>query len=778
MDSFDPKEIDPFFLSYISRETEEDFYQVRISYTKALINQILIFSNYIIMLIIRILTLITSIVKKDNERIILELIWLVLTIVSTSFDLLLADFFQLYKIKGIPSVIINLYILGHSTYIYFFITDASGQYYFPSYVILTILIILLGGIFQIKNWLIFSLTLFIGEIGIIIFPFCIHPSFNTMSKVMVILGALVFWFSISCIIYSYEKLMKILYLHFIKYKQYFQEMEKLFHTFPNEILIISNDKPLFCNKNFISNFEIITQKNQPKRILSASRIQEWSKQMKFRDKEYSFHNILKEPYPLSYINQEEPMDFNSLNSKQSFSYKCFEMIFKNELSMVYIFSNISAFFQLEKEKKEKTERQIMISQLTHDMRTPLSALICAEEDLESSTLNPAQQETLTLMKNTTQRVLLLVNDSLDLFQNDEIKIRPSCDQFKISSVIKNCYNMMKYSFKAKRIELQCMIDQNVPKYMYSDEQRVQRIIINLLGNALKFTLRGYVKLKVKFNSDSRLLHVSVRDTGQGIPDSELSNLFTRFGVLRDSKGLNRSGLGIGLTVCKTLCQALGGDIDIVSKLGIGTKFFFWLPIEFNQSNLRFETQYTETLSSIAPLLNNEEDNSNRNLVLDNQERSKIEEEKISSFQRQNVIEKDTKTFSLTDRKKVLLVDDDPFVIRSLIPLFTKRNCICDEAHNGEQAIEIISNQLKSKNIDDLYDLIILDYQMNQLNGIETLKQLNSLFRNIPKKPKIAISTGEMNPDIINEIIVNNGLYILKPLNSKKIDELLMNNNLM
>ena len=123
---------------------------------------------------------------------------------------------------------------------------------------------------------------------------------------------------------------------------------------------------------------------------------------------------------------------------------------------------------------------------------------------------------------------------------------------------------MKFQIEKKGIEMRVNIDQNVPIIINSDQKRIKQILFNLIGNALKFTYKGKITLGLEYDTLSGILSVSVQDTGIGIKPEDLAKLFQFFGQVSSSKNINKSGMGLGLTISKMIIQQLGGEIDVTS----------------------------------------------------------------------------------------------------------------------------------------------------------------------------------------------------------------------
>ena len=140
---------------------------------------------------------------------------------------------------------------------------------------------------------------------------------------------------------------------------------------------------------------------------------------------------------------------------------------------------------------------------------------------------------------------------------------------------------MMFQIEKKGIEMRVNIDQNVPVMINSDQKRIKQILFNLIGNALKFTYKGKITLGLEYDALSGILSVSVQDTGIGIKPEDLAKLFQFFSQVSSSKNINKSGMGLGLTISKMIIQQLGGEIEVKSEPGVGSTFFFSIPLSYH-----------------------------------------------------------------------------------------------------------------------------------------------------------------------------------------------------
>ena len=167
--------------------------------------------------------------------------------------------------------------------------------------------------------------------------------------------------------------------------------------------------------------------------------------------------------------------------------------------------------------------------VSHDMRTPLNTIIGLIHNIESSILDIRAKKLLDIVKNSSKILLYLVNDLLDFFQlkNDKFKINLTPQD--VRKPIMEIVDMFQIVATEKNLTLDYHIDEAIPSQLYIDEMRIQQVLINLLSNSMKFTLTGYVSIRIWFNLRKRQLHFEVKDTGVGIKDEDIPKLFTLFG---------------------------------------------------------------------------------------------------------------------------------------------------------------------------------------------------------------------------------------------------------
>lgn len=249
--------------------------------------------------------------------------------------------------------------------------------------------------------------------------------------------------------------------------------------------------------------------------------------------------------------------------------------------------------QLEEEKnvmvtlKEKAEasdkiKTAFLTNISHDLRTPLNAILGFTQLLNTKKVN---DETLnkycSIIMAQGESLLRLINDIIDIAKIEADEIAISKENFDLRYLLDDVFNFYQNQLtikNQKNIELKFSIEETVPKVIFQDQHRLKQILFNLLGNALKFTYTGHVILDVK-NHDTRSILFSIEDTGIGIPKNKLEIIFERFRQVDESPTKSFGGAGLGLSICKSLIDLLGGYLWVESELDKGTTFYFILPVQ-------------------------------------------------------------------------------------------------------------------------------------------------------------------------------------------------------
>lgn len=356
-------------------------------------------------------------------------------------------------------------------------------------------------------------------------------------------------------------------------------------------------------------------------------------------------------------------------------------------------------------------KQTFLSNMSHEIRTPMTAIIGFSRVLLKTDLTEKQKEYLTAIKTSSDALLVLINDILDLAKVDAGKMTFDLLPFNLKSSINTILHLFEIKFQEKNLKLVTEFDSNIPEFLIGDSQRLNQIIINLLSNAIKFTNEGSIRLSVNLKSndaDKVNIEFVVSDTGIGISENKLATIFENFEQATTSTARLFRGTGLGLAIVKKLVEKQGGAIEVKSKIDEGSIFSFVLSFQKTKTKMP--------------------------LIID------------------TTIEFDKNTKNI----KVLVVEDVALNQLLLKIILEDFGFEFDIAENGIIAIE----KLKSKS----FDIVLMDLQMPEMNGYEATevirKKLNS---NIPI---IAFSADVTESDIAQCKSVGMNEHLAKPIDEK------------
>lgn len=325
-----------------------------------------------------------------------------------------------------------------------------------------------------------------------------------------------------------------------------------------------------------------------------------------------------------------------------------------------------------------------VANLSHEIRTPLNSIISFAEILYDREEEKDKKEKLKIINSSSKTLLQLINDILDFSKIENEKIEIEKITFDLKDELTNIVNIFDSQIKAKTINLTLNISNNTPTFINSDSLRIKQIVLNLLSNAIKFTPKnGNISLDVKFDEKTSKLEISVKDSGIGISKDNQVKVFEKFSQADNSTTRKFGGTGLGLTISKKLSNLLGGDIFLESEEGVGSRFFLIIPVEIS-----------------------------KNIMLDGEN-------------------SDIKIYS---DKHILLVEDNPInqlVFKEVTKIYEFN---IDVANDGLEAVEMYKNKK--------YDLIFMDEQMPNMDGIEAIKEIIKIDKN--HTPIVALTANVMD----------------------------------
>lgn len=218
-----------------------------------------------------------------------------------------------------------------------------------------------------------------------------------------------------------------------------------------------------------------------------------------------------------------------------------------------------------------------LAHMSHELRSPLNAILGFAELLDGTELDPHQRDSLTKLQSAARHLLMIINDVLDLSKVEAGKLRIETTTFELASVIKPAIDTVVAAAADKDVELVVQIDPKVPPLLTGDPLRITQILMNYLSNALKFTQQGEIMLTVVPESGDRL-RFAVRDTGRGLSAEQVARLFESFTQAEDSTARLYGGTGLGLAICRQLATLMGGEVGVDSSPGKGSTFWVTLPL--------------------------------------------------------------------------------------------------------------------------------------------------------------------------------------------------------
>lgn len=367
--------------------------------------------------------------------------------------------------------------------------------------------------------------------------------------------------------------------------------------------------------------------------------------------------------------------------------------------------------QLESEKNFKNK---FLANVSHDLKTPISASLWFVGMLEKSEISSSQREMVELLKETTNHIKELVDDILDLSKIEMGQIKIQKAPFDFIEMLHHVEKIIAPKARAKKLDFQIEKDKNLPKFIIGDKTRIVQIIINLLDNSIKFTKKGSVVLSVIVkeieNNTARVL-IKVADTGTGIKANEKEEVFQSFKKLHDSKKIDGSGLG--LSIVSNLLDLMNGTIDYQTQINVGTTFQIEIPLEIKKT-----------------------------------------EEVAKPFE----------YIEISNKYNILIVEDDEINQLLLMKLLLNHGGFnINIANNGLQAIEMVEQ--------NSYDLIFMDKEMPHMDGFKTTSVLReNQKREINSIPIIGVSGHSVKHQKgICDAMGFNG-YVTKPFQKEEIYE--------
>jgi PAS domain S-box-containing protein len=377
--------------------------------------------------------------------------------------------------------------------------------------------------------------------------------------------------------------------------------------------------------------------------------------------------------------------------------------------------NKKLLVSVEKSNESDRLKSTFLANMSHEVRTPLNSVYgFSQLLLEEDVTEHERRNYYAYIINNTHKLLAIINDIIELSKIEAGELKVSYTSVSINKLLENLYVEMQpkfFGYDEKNVTLQLELPDNGSNiHVLTDEIRLGQILSNLLNNALKFTPEGLITFGYTVNNEKNSIEFFVKDTGIGISKENFSLIFERFRQVEEGLTRNYSGSGLGLSICKTLVEILGGTIWVNSEENKGAEFIFTIPLNKSTKQKTFGASIN----------------------------------KMESYN--------------WEGKNVLIVEDDEgyFVFLEKILLQTKINIT--HVVTGDKAIEAIKSE-------SIYDIVLMDVHIPVIDGYEATRQIKLLR---PELPIIAQTANAMDEDYRRAIDSGCDDYIAKPINKQRL----------